>query len=79
MKTKKQIECECGKMIIGFSEHHAKQNLELHKITSREHKERMLLLKNPLSKINLKGLNVADILEFHPLIREDICEIGRYQ
>ena len=47
VKQKKafKIKCECGKEIIGFSQHHAEQNLKLHKLTSNEHKERMKLIK----------------------------------
>lgn len=47
VKQKRQVKimCGCRKEIIGFSEHHAKQNLRLHKLTSHEHKDRMKLIK----------------------------------
>ena len=44
-KEKYKIKCGCGKEIIGFSKHHAEQNLRLHRLTSQEHKERMKLIK----------------------------------
>jgi len=40
-----EIECECGMKIKGFSEHHAKQNLLIHKRTSRKHSDRIKLIK----------------------------------
>ncbi len=39
-----KVSCECGMGIMGFSEHHAKENLKLHK-NSKKHKERMELIK----------------------------------
>lgn len=47
MKKKEvtEIECECGKKIKGFSEHHARQNLTIHQRTSKEHQERIQLKK----------------------------------
>jgi len=48
MKQKKQfkVKCEdCDKEIIGFSEHHAKQNLMIHTRTSEKCKEFKELLR----------------------------------
>ena len=42
-KKKVFVECECGVKITGFSEHHAKQNLMIHKKASRKHKELLAL------------------------------------
>jgi len=42
-KKKFFLECECGLKIIGFSEHHAKQNLIIHKKTSKQHKQLLIL------------------------------------
>ncbi len=39
------LACACGREIIGFSEHHVKVNLDIHKQTSQFHKEVMRLLK----------------------------------
>jgi len=39
----KQI-CECGKEIIGFSIHHLKENLKIHKRSSKEHDRRIELI-----------------------------------
>ncbi|MFH1311277.1 MAG: hypothetical protein ABIH65_02630 [Nanoarchaeota archaeon] len=51
MKKKKFfIECECSAKIVGFSEHHVKQNLIIHKRTSQKHKE-LLKLKKKWLKI----------------------------
>tara|TARA_Y100000034_G_scaffold133347_1_gene198565 strand:+ start:817 stop:981 length:165 start_codon:yes stop_codon:yes gene_type:complete len=53
MVKKKQpydIECECGMKIRGFSEHHAKQNLKIHKQTSQKHKELLELKKKWLKE-----------------------------
>ncbi len=45
-KKKVVIKCpECDKEIIGFSEHHAKQNLLIHQMTSQRHKDFVALLK----------------------------------
>ncbi len=44
-KKEFKVECDCRKEIIGFSEHHAKQNLKLHKAISHEHKDRMKLIQ----------------------------------
>jgi len=40
-----EIECECGMKIKGFSEHHAKMNLMIHKKTSQKHQELLELKK----------------------------------
>ena len=47
VKQKKafKLKCDCGKETIGFSEHHAQQNLKTHKLVSKEHRERMKLIK----------------------------------
>lgn len=46
MKKKKVfIECGCGMKIAGFSKHHVKQNLLIHKKTSQKHKELLKLKK----------------------------------
>ena len=44
-KQKKQYKqiCECGKEIIGFSIHHLKENIKIHKKSSKEHDKRMEL------------------------------------
>ena len=43
-KRKVTIKCpDCDKEIIGFSEHHAKQNLMIHTQTSQYHKDIMKL------------------------------------
>jgi|APSaa5957512622_1039677.scaffolds.fasta_scaffold77298_2 hypothetical protein len=42
-KKKFVVECECGLKIIGFSEHHANQNLIIHKKTSKQHKQLLVL------------------------------------
>jgi hypothetical protein len=44
------IECECGMKIKGFSEHHAKQNLLIHKRNSQKHKELLDLKKKWLKE-----------------------------
>jgi len=44
------IECECGMKIKGFSEHHAKQNLLIHKRNSQKHKELLELKKKWLKE-----------------------------
>ncbi len=44
-KKEFKVKCDCRKDIIGFSEHHAKQNLKLHKAVSHEHKDRMKLIE----------------------------------
>jgi hypothetical protein len=38
-----EVECNCGMMVKGFSEHHAKQNMIIHKKASRKHKELLAL------------------------------------
>ena len=43
-KKAKFIECGCGLRIKGFSEHHAEQNLQIHKKVSHKHKERIALI-----------------------------------
>lgn len=43
-KKEFKVECECHKKIIGFSEHHANENLKLHKKISKDHRERMKLI-----------------------------------
>lgn len=52
VKEKKKIfiECECGVKIAGFSDHHVKQNLIIHKKSSMKHKE-LLKLKKKWQKI----------------------------
>ena len=52
MIKKKKVfrECECGMKIAGFSEHHAKQNLMIHKKTSQKHKELLELKKKWLKE-----------------------------
>jgi len=48
MVPKKQykIKCQdCDKEIIGFSEHHAKVNLDIHKKFSQRHKDIIAILK----------------------------------
>ena len=47
MSEKKEFKrtCECGREIVGFSEHHAQVNLDIHRQTSKFHKEVMKLLK----------------------------------
>lgn len=44
-KTKFVLECDCGLKVIGFSEHHAKQNLIIHQKTSKQHKQLLILKK----------------------------------
>ena len=54
MKKKKVfIECGCGMKIAGFSEHHVKQNLMIHKRTSQKHKELLKLKEKWLSEKKL--------------------------
>lgn len=53
-KEKTYVECECGAKIHGFSEHHAKENLKLHKY-SRKHKELMELKKKWQKENNHKN------------------------
>ena len=52
MVKKKKVfcECECGIKIAGFSEHHVKQNLIIHKRTSQKHKELLKLKKKWLKE-----------------------------
>lgn len=77
MKQEFTQECECEKVIIGFSEHHAKQNLELHRL-SKEHELRMKSLNNEkIITINLNSDQIAELLSINPLIIGDIKEIGR--
>lgn len=79
MKKKFRLECQCGKIIIGFSDHHVRQNLRLHQLISNEHKERIELLKRFSNIIITKGMSIDEINEVlsnHPLIREDIKAIG---
>ena len=79
-KQKYELICECGKKIIGFSEHHVKENYHLHQSISKEHKERMELIKMNEMVIYSKGLNInqiADLLENNPIIIADIKDIGR--
>lgn len=40
-----RLKCNCGREIIGFSEKHASINLDIHKQTSKFHKEVMKLLR----------------------------------
>lgn len=79
MKKQYESKCECGKMIIGFSEHHSKENLKIHQL-SNEHRERMKIFfayeKIDLSKMNQQ--QIGDLLESHPLIIADIRDIGRH-
>lgn len=49
-KTAVFIECECGLKIKGFSEHHARQNLLIHKMTSQKHKQLLALKKKWLKE-----------------------------
>lgn len=44
------VECDCGMEIKGFSEKHAKGNLEIHKKISGKHKEILELKKKWLKK-----------------------------
>jgi len=44
-KKEFKVECDCHKKIIGFSEHHASENLRIHKMASKEHRERMMLIR----------------------------------
>lgn len=53
-KKKTIIECECGMEIAGFSEHHVKQNLMIHKRTSQKHKELLKLKKRWLRDTHKK-------------------------
>jgi len=82
MKTKQKfkLKCKCGKEIIGFSQKHAEQNLNLHKLISKEHKERMELIKNfSESLIITKNMSINEIVEIlanHPIIIDDIKAIG---
>lgn len=79
IKQKYKLICECQKEIVGFSKHHAEKNLELHKIISQEHKERMELIKNFPEIIITKNMSInqiADLLESNPIIIEDIKSIG---
>jgi len=47
MKKKKyKIKCGCGEQIIGFSERHARVNLDIHRKTSIFHKKVMKVLKD---------------------------------
>ena len=53
MKEKKQfkIKCpDCDKEIVGFSEHHANQNLMIHQKTSMKCKEFKELLRREWAK-----------------------------
>lgn len=80
-KQKVKLICECGKEVSGFSEHHVKENLRVHQLISKEHEERMKLIQETReSIIYVKGMNIEEIgniLEKHPIIIEDIKEIGR--
>ena len=50
-KEKFKIKCpDCEKEIIGFSEHHAKQNLIIHQKTSERCKEIKRILKKHHNK-----------------------------
>ncbi len=72
--------CECKKDIKGFSEHHLKKNLEIHKKLSIEHKERLKLMKKHKDVIYTFGLSknkIVEILSNHPVMIEDLKEIGR--
>jgi hypothetical protein len=55
-KQKTYVECECGTKVYGFSEHHAKQNLKLHK-TSKKHKELMELKRRWTKESKKKNNN----------------------
>ncbi len=62
-KEKFKIKCpDCEKEIIGFSEHHAKQNLIIHQRTSERCKEIKRLLKKHKQQINI---NSPEGLTFH--------------
>lgn len=82
MKQKFKQECECGKVIIGFSEHHLSKNMQVHKSISNEHKLRISLLKKARKnqRINIKNLSndlIVELMSNNPLIIYDIKEIGR--
>lgn len=44
IKVRSEERCECGALIIGFSEQHVKANMMLHK-KSKKHKELMEIRK----------------------------------
>ena len=72
--------CECKKEIKGFSEHHLKKNLEIHRKLSKEHKDRLRLMKEHKDIIYTFGLSknkIVEILFNHPIMIEDLKEIGR--
>jgi hypothetical protein len=81
MKQQYNLICLCGKHISGLSEKHAKKNLEIHKLFSREHYQRMRFIKNKHhKKIIVHGLSndfITSLLATHPFIIEDMKEIGR--
>ncbi len=45
-KNRFTIICKCGKPIVGFSPHHANQNLLIHQKASIKHKEILKLIKD---------------------------------
>ena len=61
MAKQKQITelgCECGMKIKGFSQHHAEQNLMIHKHTSQKHKELIQLKRKWLKEVKVKKLKL---------------------
>lgn len=80
MKKQFKIVCECKMNIIGFSETHAKKNLEIHKLLSKEHKERKKIIEQNPNIIFVYNLKTDDLVEFlasHPIVIEEIKDIGR--
>lgn len=75
MKQKKIRKCRCGKKIIGFSENHAKANLQIH-LNSKEHKLRIDVIKSLIIKAKDKN-KIRELLLSSPIILNDLKEIGR--
>ena len=83
MKQEFRLLCECKKEIIGFSEKHLKKNLEIHRLISKEHRDRIKLIKNVrFGRIDVSNLSnelIVEMLANHPIMIEDMREIGRKQ
>ena len=80
MKKEFKMNCECKMEIIGFSEKHLEKNLEIHKLLSKEHKERMNLIKeNPeiIFIYDKSDDEIVELLASNPIMIEEIKEIGR--
>ena len=79
MKNVFKTICECKKEIKGFSQKHLEKNLKIHKLLSREHKERMKIIKKFPEVMFIYNMNddeIAKELINHPIMIEDIKSIG---